>query len=118
MLRVACSWIGLVCALATTASAQESRSDLFSQQPGRYQIVINPQVARYTFLVDTATGRVWQLTTYTDLNDSPLTWSIMPRVDNDADISRLAMEHGVRPKEGASTTPPAKPQAPMRLNSN
>ena len=55
MIRFACLGMCLVLTSAD-ASAQESRSDLFSQQPGRYQIVMNPQVRADTFLLDTATG--------------------------------------------------------------
>jgi hypothetical protein len=53
------------------ASAQESRSDLFSQQPGRYQIVMNPQIRADTFLLDTATGKIWQLAKLTMGNPFP-----------------------------------------------
>jgi hypothetical protein len=113
--------LGFVCALAATAIAQESRSDLFSQQPGRYQIIMNPQLARNTFLLDTATGRVWQLTTFSDVNDTPSVWTIMPRVDNDLEIGQLVRERGLKPKEPSLSlppVPPGKPQGPMRLNSN
>ena len=34
--------------------------------PGRYQIVINPTVRADTFLLDSETGRVWQMTQYTN----------------------------------------------------
>jgi hypothetical protein len=90
--------IGLLLASAVGSRAEESRSDLFAQQPGRYQIIISPQVARNTFLLDTATGRVWQLGVYSDLKDDPTAWIIMPRIDDDSDLSRLVKEHGTKPK--------------------
>jgi hypothetical protein len=120
-MRVIAIAFWFICTQAATAVAQESRSDLFSQQPGRYQILMNPQLVRNTFLLDTATGRVWQLTTFTDVNDTPSVWTIMPRVDNDMEISQLVRERGLKPKEPSLSPPPApavKPQGPMRLNSN
>ena len=89
--------LGMVFGLASDASAQESRSDLFSQQPGRYQIVINPQARADTFLLDTATGRVWQLIKYGDLNGEPPAWQLMKRIDSDLDLKKLRSEFGVKP---------------------
>ena len=88
--------LGLAFAVASEALAQESRSDLFSQQPGRYQIVINPQARADTFLLDTATGRVWQLIIYGDLNGEPPAWQLMKRVDSDLDLKKLRNEFGVK----------------------
>jgi hypothetical protein len=99
---------------AQPTHAQQSRSDLFSQQPGRYQIVISPHGARDTFLVDTGTGRVWQLVKFTDLVGEPDVWRIMPRVDNDVDQARLAAERGM--KSAPSISAPAAP--PSRTPSN
>ena len=71
--------IGLTTGSVASGAAQESRSDLFSQQPGRYQIITSPQAVKFTFLLDTATGRVWQLATFTDIKGDPTLWQIMPR---------------------------------------
>jgi len=88
--------LGMSFGMASYASAQDSRSDLFSQQPGRYQIVINPQARADTFLLDTATGRVWQLIKYGDLNGEPPAWQLMHRIDNDLDLKKLRSEFGVK----------------------
>ena len=96
-MRLLAIGLGLVAVgFATQASAEESRSDLFSQQPGRYQIVINPQARADTFLLDTATGRVWQRVQYGDLKDTPPAWQLMKRIDNDLDLKKLQREHGVK----------------------
>jgi hypothetical protein len=97
-MRVLAIGLGLALAfgLANEALAEEFRSDLFSQQPGRYQIIINPQARTDTFLLDTATGRVWQLVKYGDLNDEPSVWQQMNRIDNDADLKKLQKERGFK----------------------
>jgi hypothetical protein len=59
---------------------------------------MNPQLARNNFLLDTATGRVWQLTTFSDVDDTPSVWTFMPRVDNNLGISQLVRERGLKPK--------------------
>jgi hypothetical protein len=96
------------------ALGQESRSDLFSQQPGRYQIVINPSVRADTFLVDTATGRVWMRSTFVFLNGEPDAWNIMTRLDSVEDRIAFIERIGRKPE-----APPSKPSAaagpPVRL---
>jgi hypothetical protein len=54
---------------------------------GPYQIVMSPHGARDTFLINTETGRVWQLTVFTFLNGEPVVWNAMPRIDNDNDYA-------------------------------
>jgi hypothetical protein len=88
--------LALVFGFVNEALAEESRSDLFSQQPGRYQIIINPQTRTDTFLLDTATGRVWQLVKYNDLNNEPPAWQLMTRIDNDVDLKKLQKERGFK----------------------
>ena len=105
-MRLLATGLGLAIAVASEALAQESRSDLFSQQPGRYQIVINPQARADTFLLDTATGRVWQLIKYGDLNGEPPAWQLMKRIDNDLDLKKLRNEFGVK-----SSGQPARPDS-------
>jgi hypothetical protein len=110
--------IGLAYMSALSAIAQESRSDLFSQQPGRYQIVFNSQVRADTFMIDTATGTVWQMVKFTDLTDGPTVWQIMKRIDNEADLTNLINSRGIKPKESSATPiiPPSKPKGPIRLD--
>jgi len=71
---------------------------------GRYQIVMSPHNARDTFLLDTETGRVWQLTIFSFLNDAPVVWNVMPRIDNDDDYARVVRDHGRKPRQ----SPPAR----------
>jgi hypothetical protein len=53
----------------------------FGAEVGRYQIVTNPNLGRDTFLIDTATGQVWQLVQLTDIKDEPLAWKLMNHFD-------------------------------------
>ena len=50
-------------------------------------ITINPNIRADTFMIETATGRVLHLVTYTDLEGDPLVWEIMPRIDSDAEFT-------------------------------
>jgi hypothetical protein len=65
--------------------AQDSRSDLSSKQPGRYQIVMHPQFRSDQYLLDPATGQVWQLTKFGGLKGEPEAWKFMTRLDNETD---------------------------------
>jgi hypothetical protein len=120
MFRLACLFAGL--AFAAGAAAQESRSDLFSQQPGRYQIVINPQMRADTFLLDTATGKVWQLIKFSDIENQPTAWRYMDRLDNSMEVMLWAdkREKLKEPSEPVSLPPivMSKPRAPLKLNAN
>jgi hypothetical protein len=53
---------------------------------GRFQIVLNPQVRADTFLLDTATGRTWVPTKFSDLEGDPVIWDIQTRVDTSAEF--------------------------------
>jgi hypothetical protein len=74
---------------ATTERAWSIRS-------GGANADVNPQSRADTFLLDTATGRVWQLVQYSDLKDTPPAWQLMKRIDNDLDLKKLQREHGVK----------------------
>jgi hypothetical protein len=65
---------------------------------GKYQIVISPHTARDTFLLNTETGQVWQLTQFTFLNGEPVAWNAVPRIDNDDDYEKLVVDHGRKPR--------------------
>jgi len=63
------------------------------QQPAanniaRFQIVMSPLARADEFLLDTQTGRIWQLTKITDLQGEPTVWMYQTRVDNDAEFLR------------------------------
>ena len=66
---------------------------LFSQSPhtqeiadGRYQIVFRPELARDTWLLDTATGRVWREAQYPEILEDPVVWKLMERIDSNEDM--------------------------------
>jgi hypothetical protein len=72
--------------IAAFASAQD-RPLAPKQQPptqttGRCQIV-SPS-AGLNFMIDTQTGKVWELTRYTDVEGEPRVWVNMTRIDDSA----------------------------------
>jgi hypothetical protein len=110
--------------LTSQANAQDlSRADLFSQQPGRYQIVTSPHNVRDTFLLDTGTGRVWRLVRYTDMENEPTVWDEMPRNDQDKSFFQMVAKFGLKfkppdpaPKPGDNKAIiPKPPQTPIPL---
>jgi hypothetical protein len=86
----------------TDASPQSSATQNAEPSPqgakSRYQIVISPHNARDTFLLDTETGRVWQPTVFTFLNNEPTVWKIMPRIDDDDDYDKVVNDYGRKQK--------------------
>jgi hypothetical protein len=90
---------------ATGASAQSAPSaGQIQSSGGRYQILMNPELARNTFLLDTVTGRVWALMSYAFLKNEPRIWTLMDRVDAEADEERVVAKYGLKPDD-KSTTP-------------
>jgi hypothetical protein len=81
-----------VVTLAPVGTAQESETE-----NGRFTIVVSPHARADTFLVDTASGKVWQLVKYTDLAGEPTVWDYMARVDNVADSQRILDAYGRKP---------------------
>jgi hypothetical protein len=88
---------------AQTPKSDQLKTEVPPQGAGRYQIVMSPHAARYTFLLDTETGRVWQLTAFTFLNGDPSVWDLMPRIDNFEDYEKVVHDRGRKP-----TSPPPK----------
>jgi hypothetical protein len=78
---------------------------------GRYQIFFSPHVRADTFLVDTQTGKVWQVVKYSDLEGDPNIWVPMDRVDNDAQLGQW-MRGQTRKREPSK---PAKAQKALPL---
>ena len=67
---------------------------------GRFQIFFNPNVRADTFLVDTQTGKVWHLTTYTDVIGNPIIWQYMERIDSKEQLDKwihLQLPIGLQP---------------------
>jgi len=88
--------IGTVIGSSQTPKAASSESPF---PVNRYQIVNNPNVRAGTFLLDTVTGRVWQLTGFSDLDGDPDAWLIKDRIDNDAQLAAWVSRH--QPKKTA-----------------
>jgi hypothetical protein len=76
--------LGLCFAQATSVEPQQTQAQLAS---GRYQIVFSPHARAETFMIDTETGRVWQFTTFVDLDGDPHAWMSVPRIDSDSDFA-------------------------------
>lgn len=71
----------------------------------RYVIVFSPRTERNTFLLDTQTGRTWQITTYSFLNGDPNAWVLVDRIDTDADEAKLVEKFGRKPVVPVITPP-------------
>jgi hypothetical protein len=56
-------------------------------ETGRYALISNPNVRADLFLLDTATGKIWQRVTFTDLKGDPDVWQPMRKMDSDADLT-------------------------------
>ncbi len=54
-------------------------------QQGRYVVVFSPHGARDTFLLDTVTGKTWQLRADGSRGGAPV-WSPMARADNAQEV--------------------------------
>ena len=72
---------------------------------GRYQIFFNPNVRADTFLVDTEDGRIWRMTTVTDVVGEPTVWLPERRLDNDQEVSGWMSLQRFKPTGTTSTTP-------------
>ena len=60
---------------------------------GRFTIVHSPHVQRDTVLLDTATGKTWQLVEFSFLEDEPVGWAPMSRQDNNQEWASLTFNH-------------------------
>ena len=105
---------GCCIALLAQSATPQARP---SSPTGRFQVVVNPNARADTFLLDTATGRVWQRTKYTNLPDQPEVWQIQDRVDSRVDLLAWASDHMPKPAPApAVEAPPAPPPAPPAEN--
>jgi hypothetical protein len=95
-----CLVAGFISLLSGSAAAEES-----ANQIGRYQIVTSNLAAKFTFLLDTVTGQVWQFAKYTDVNGDPELWEPMTRIDSAAALAELINAKGIKQKP----TPPRQP---------
>ena len=98
MLRFRCALAALI---AVTACQHAFGATATEGGVGRYVIIHSPIVERDTMLLDTVTGRTWQLVEETDLNDGPLAWSPVPQLNTKEDMDALIKKHGFKPTSAA-----------------
>jgi hypothetical protein len=92
--------LGFIATLSSSATAEEP-----ANQIGRYQIISSNLAVKFTFLLDTVTGQVWQFAKYTDVNGDPELWEPMMRIDSAAALTELINAKGIKQKP----TPPRQP---------
>ena len=63
------------------------------RQDGRYVIVHSPHARLDTMLLDTATGRTWELVRYTNLQDEPRVWIPVRQENTEADAVATVKAH-------------------------
>lgn len=67
---------------AATPPPQQTNEKQQAVGPGRYQIVSHPQIRTGPFLLDTQTGRIWQLRDFPGLEGAPSAWREMTIIDD------------------------------------
>lgn len=67
----------------------------------RYQIIFSPHVRADTFLLDTQKGKVWQLTSFPDLEGKPTAWKPVLVIDPTGKV-------GLKEEDFLSLYPPVK----------
>lgn len=92
----------MIFALAAAAQANAAPQLNAPVQSGRFQIFFSPHARGDTFLVDTQTGKVWQLIKFTDVRGEPTVWDRMDRLDDDAQTLRFLRQHGAKDTENSN----------------
>jgi len=88
----------VVLAVAGSRAPSQAAAPVSPPSPqGRYQIVYSPHAARDTFLLDTQTGRVWEVARFTYLNGDPAIWDLMDRIDSESDRAAVNAKYGPKP---------------------
>jgi hypothetical protein len=95
---VSCSFVGAVSAQPAGNAAPSRTSEV-----GRYVIVHSPHIERDTILLDTVTGRTWELESLTYLNDDPDAWEPVPQLNSQSDRDAIAALDGRKPKDAPPT---------------
>lgn len=62
-------------------------------QNGRYQIVLSSITNTSKYLLDTWTGKTWQLVQFTEFSGEPLVWMAMDRIDGMKDYQEWQKAH-------------------------
>ena len=72
------------------------------------------------YLLDTMTGQIWQLVTFSTLQGEPMAWKYMNRIDNPSDYNAFVASRASKKPEPSETPAPVarppKPTGPMKLN--
>ena len=97
--KIAFTIIALLTPLALVAQekAPERRAP---DQYGRYVVTFSPFARADTFLIDTLTGKAWQLTRYGDLQGEPIVFKNLERIDSEIQFDLWLKTQ--RLKDGAS----------------
>ena len=85
-------------ALAILAAQPSAPVRSVSADVGRYQLVINPQIRADTFLLDTATGRIWTPGRELEYVGDPRVWEPETKVDSAAQLSAFLSTQTLKPK--------------------
>lgn len=89
----------LIVILSVGTQSYALAKDAASSQNGRFQLVFSPTTPTDKFLVDTQTGKVWQLARFTDVKGNPVVWQYMYRIDNRNEQEKFAQERGLIKQE-------------------
>lgn len=82
---------------ADPAVAQQKASQSSASSTPRYQLYFSPHGREDTFLVDLFTGKVWILTTFTDMENAQVAWKFMERLDDDKALDAFLKKHKLVP---------------------
>jgi hypothetical protein len=75
----------------------QSSAQVPTGNAGRYQIVMSSLARADAFLLDTQTGKVWQWTQFTDIENEPNAWVPKLRFDSDQEMYRWALTQKKKP---------------------
>ena len=64
----------------------------------RFQLFVNPSVRQDTFLLDTATGKVWRMIQMADALGEPTVWRSEDRIDNLDEEVAWWKSHALKPE--------------------
>ena len=92
----------VTCAAQTKTPAKTNTS--VPEPCGRYQLFISPGNAADTFLLDTATGRMWRRIKAVDLEDDPIIWAEENVMRSPIDYVALEKVHKRKQKPAINAT--------------
>lgn len=75
----------------TTGTQALPKPTTQSSAPGRFQIVMSPNVRADTFLLDTETGDTWVQTEITDRPNNPTIWLHRQKIDDAMQLGQVGL---------------------------